>query len=537
MILTGFTIENFKAISAPVKVDFRPITLLFGPNSGGKSTIIQALHYAREIFERGNADPGRTLAGGTSIDLGGFKNIVNDNDLKKTIRFRFDLNPKEFDINKYLKEHYFNLDYYTDTDFWLYPVTDLIKKVWVEISIKWSFILDKPIINSYEVGYNQDVLARITGSDNSSQIILAILNIDHPIFDTDFRDINEERKEIFSWWRRSISIIKDEKISENQINFVLSGQDSVLPTIGKLIKLDDQNFSEGSIEEDGINLLEDKEEFNVQLSTLIGGSRDMIKQALKKMLYLGPLREIPCRNYEPPISIDESRWATGIAAYDILFQSSKKFIEKINKWLSHSNRLNSGYKLEVKHYKEIDVNSHLMQLLSQEHGPDEENKIKCLLDETSIKTRVFLRDKIRGIEVQPQDVGVGISQVLPVVVGALHLEKGIMIIEQPELHIHPAFQVALGDLFISQINEKKAMFLIETHSEHLMLRFLRRIRETNDCELPHGISEFRPEHLAVYYVENDKSGVSLTPIGVDKGGDFIDRWPNGFFSERIEELY
>lgn len=77
MRLTRIEIENFKGIGSRQKIDLRPITLLFGPNSAGKSTILQALHYLREILERGNVDPDRTIAGGL-IDLGGFATLVHN---------------------------------------------------------------------------------------------------------------------------------------------------------------------------------------------------------------------------------------------------------------------------------------------------------------------------------------------------------------------------------------------------------------------------------------------------------------------------
>ena len=64
MRLTRIEIENFKGIGDRQMVELRPITLLFGPNSAGKSTILQALHYLREILERGNIDPDVTIAGG-----------------------------------------------------------------------------------------------------------------------------------------------------------------------------------------------------------------------------------------------------------------------------------------------------------------------------------------------------------------------------------------------------------------------------------------------------------------------------------------
>ena len=101
MLLSALTIENFKAIGDPVRVELKPITLLFGPNSAGKSTIIQALHYAHEIFERENVDPGRTLAGGEWVDLGGFQTIINKHDLSLPITLRFDLDLKNEDLPEY----------------------------------------------------------------------------------------------------------------------------------------------------------------------------------------------------------------------------------------------------------------------------------------------------------------------------------------------------------------------------------------------------------------------------------------------------
>ena len=104
------------------------------------------------------------------------------------------------------------------------------------------------------------------------------------------------------------------------------------------------------------------------------------------------------------------------------------------------------------------------------------------------------------------------------------------------MHIHPALQVALGDLFASRLADSDTLFLLETHSEHLMLRFLRRIREASDDELPPGTPSLTPEQIAVYFVENAEAGIQMTHIGIDEDGEFIDRWPQGFFAERRQEL-
>ena len=79
-------------------------------------------------------------------------------------------------------------------------------------------------------------------------------------------------------------------------------------------------------------------------------------------------------------------------------------------------------------------------------------------------------------------------------------------------------------------------FILEIHSEHLMLRFLRRIRETGESEAPENRT-LTPAELSIYFVEQGETGISCQPIRVDEDGDFIDRWPNGFFAERAGELF
>ena len=141
------------------------------------------------------------------------------------------------------------------------------------------------------------------------------------------------------------------------------------------------------------------------------------------------------------------------------------------------------------------------------------------------------------LPVRVADVGVGISQVLPVVVAALDTDRpGITAIEQPELHLHPRMQVELGDLFAQPLDDGR-VFMIENHSEHLMLRLLRRIEETHSGELPEGKPALRPDQVSVVFVEQIDGEVRATPLRIDENGEFIDRWPHGFFRERAAELF
>ena len=79
--------------------------------------------------------------------------------------------------------------------------------------------------------------------------------------------------------------------------------------------------------------------------------------------------------------------------------------------------------------------------------------------------------------------------------------------------------------------------LVETHSEHIMLRLLRRIREASADELPPGVTGLRAEDVSVIYVEGVDDGVSFRPLRVDQDGEFLDHWPKGFFEERAGELF
>ena len=91
-LITAVEIENFKGIGRAVRIDLRPITLLFGRNSAGKSTVLHALCYAHEILNHRNVDPHKVEIAGDQVDLGGFQNLVHGHDLERVVRFRFELN-------------------------------------------------------------------------------------------------------------------------------------------------------------------------------------------------------------------------------------------------------------------------------------------------------------------------------------------------------------------------------------------------------------------------------------------------------------
>ncbi len=112
-------------------------------------------------------------------------------------------------------------------------------------------------------------------------------------------------------------------------------------------------------------------------------------------------------------------------------------------------------------------------------------------------------------------------------------------VQQPELHLHPALQSSIADIFIEELNENVgSQFLIETHSEHLLLRILRRIRESEKQKCLSQLLELDNTQVAVYYFnphvggETHVSSLPISPIG-----DFYTDWPRGFFEERNNDLF
>jgi len=172
-----------------------------------------------------------------------------------------------------------------------------------------------------------------------------------------------------------------------------------------------------------------------------------------------------------------------------------------------------------------------------------DNQVRILMEDFGIYKRENLKtesmtysiwDFDNNIPVLPNEIGTGVSQLMPLIVAAITQKGGLVACEQPELHLHPRVQVAIGDL-LSQ-NTENVNYLIETHSEHLILRLLKRIRQNTDNELPIGLKAFTKEKIAINYLEPSTDGVKVKKIRVDEDGEFKDRWPHGFFSERRDEL-
>jgi len=225
---------------------------------------------------------------------------------------------------------------------------------------------------------------------------------------------------------------------------------------------------------------------------------DMIEEALE---YIGPFRDFPKRTYLFSGESPDSVGIRGEKAIDMLVMDYlRKGKEKRNIEDNVSNWLN-----------QCDISSDVEVVpLTDRHY------------------EIKLSNSRTGESENLADVGFGCSQILPILIAGFNLKKGqILIIEQPEIHLHPKAQAELGSFFYD-LSKRDIQTFIETHSEHLLLRIQSHIAS----------GDLDPEDVKVYYVfankETDRKEVE--EIKLNKNGKFLTEWPEGFFPERLDEV-
>ena len=638
-VITAIEIENFKGVGRPVRIDVRPITLLFGRNSAGKSTILHALCYANEILN-GQLDPHTTSLGGDELDLGGFHHFVHNHDTAHIIRLRFDLNLRDWTVHSALNDRLVSRELTDDefqSDWWHnHDLAHRITSGWFELRVGSG--PDQSPLVAYELGLNDHLVGHLQPSDNGRTTL--DFNCIHPLLDlARDRPASPNSSSRNDGVRRTtVTVFRD------------------LPVVdwNDCLRFDADALHENPNIDVETNGSLTYYQFQTTLSAMFIGIGHALKSELDNMRYIGPLRDPYPYSRARPLPNTAGPWANGTAAWDVLRKPPRHLgsteddlLQDVSNWLSRGDRLDTGYKLrrqlsvtipmdddvvkELQDYfrecweqgnlRSLDLDrwadDHARQIVSlfagRVHLEHDEIKTQIILDlnghpflqplsdpdresvdafnnnpahakihrlSPTLKTsvaqcveryrerfgrliwtdmmwetgggvydhtgtevmRAISQPELQivtatgGVPVRTSDIGIGVSQLVPVVVAALDPSRpAITAIEQPELHLHPKAQVELGDLFAHRRTDH-GTFLIETHSEHLILRLLRRIEETSSGTLPSDKPRLSPDDVSVIYIEQVDGRTQATHLRVDATGEFLDRWPHGFFRERAAEL-
>lgn len=232
-----------------------------------------------------------------------------------------------------------------------------------------------------------------------------------------------------------------------------------------------------------------------------------LEERLSRIYYLGPLRAQPQREYRWSGASPTDVGHAGELAVDAVLGSDR------------TNGRGSNGPATFEFALERQVSD-----LFAEIGLLHEFRVKQIGD--SSLYRAVVRPSKNSPRSLITDVGFGVSQILPVLVLCFYAPKGsTVILEQPEIHLHPAVQSALGDVLIAARQQRKVQIIVESHSEHLLRRLQRRIAEE---KLPES-------DLGAYFCENDGAESKLTTLELNPYGS-ITNWPNDFFGDDFGEI-
>ena len=584
MRISSITIKNFKGIDEHgVCIEFAPITLLFGPNNAGKSTVMQALYLAREAFCQVEPDLEYTEPSGKGMDLGSFKDYVHKHDLSRTVFIGLELQTDGLPL----------LGDSLELQRWegweeIEPLLEKVSSVCVEIGIRWNADLSRAELVKCTIFINKTHLTTIDLDSRTQTAYFRRLNTASFLSeeatriltgetleaiwdrigaqpDGDGNDFLDYREKIFDHIHpllqpftdidqvvHTVSTI-DLPVEENKKPIIFPlGSSLVIDFDSSFIPLEyadiEPDYDPQTVSDDfSMNCL-------TLLSNLVLGPCRLIKKFMNTLLYVGPLRAIPERGQHRPLKPSFHRWAYGIAAWDMIATVHDNELKRFNSFLHQAEdnkdggekfppcSLRIGYTIKREHVLTLAADSQLVEELRKTLLEDFDENALPLLREflaQTPETRIRLHNAHSGVDLEPHDMGVGVSQVLPIVAAAAFAPfNAFVMAEQPALHIHPKVQVALGDIFIKAAleNEDAPMFLLETHSEHLLLRLLRRIRQTSEGTVLAGL-ELSPEKLAINWIGNEGGHSTVLRIKVSEDGSFDTLWPEGFFEERGVELF
>ena len=559
-MLREYRLTNFKAFGETVTIPIRPLTLIFGANSSGKSSIFQSLLLLKQTLEESKNPDTALLPKGSLVDLGTYSDFVHRHETDRNFEFgaRFDLEradalpewAQKIVESASVTKAGLTVQFSSDEEGHATPPRNVDLAVGDQKQAVISYLPYKHYLSRLALEKSTALTDKLSAlrkewealeeedKDKEANEVQKQWMKQHEIYKraSDLEEVTiKPDSEIWRhWWEYTKSYIKEELDKDEVVLYGKEEKDEfferlegyqfedAIKDIGEASNgstIVYKNFLPESHNQENIGSpfqvpyfysLYPKDEYidGLDISPFTRHVCSTFRRLLEDLVYLGPLRKHPERHYEFSGDTTDYVGQSGEYLPSILFED-QELLEEMN---------NSLERLGVKYQVKLD------KLQYGDQSPSNVFSLRLVDTET-------------GIDASLRDVGFGISQVLPIVVQSRLSEKKTLLIEQPEIHLHPAHQAELGDLFIRSAKEQGNTLLLETHSEHLLLRIMRRMRETSTGKLPEGTPGVRPEDVSVLFVESGGSQSIVREMPLNERGELVKAWPGGFFEEGLRESF
>lgn len=500
-MLTELRVTNFKGFAGEHQVPLAPVTLLFGANSSGKTALLHAIALMAENFGSSllRRPTGSFDLSVPEVDLGGYRNLIHRHDTSGGSYIGLGVT---LDVTGFRPTRGDFLDALgaegASHDFRLVQGED--GRVYPETS---SVVLHGPrdIPLDFSQGDDRRRLQLASLSDERARIAAVAI---HEFFEritgatpepsAEELDLDDEDLVLVDLSAlEELSLGQLEQVSVAALERALLSGTGLRPAPGSV-----GHFGGwGPRRVDGSANV--PREIAALLERIVIPANRILRQGLARMDYLGPMREVPSRLEELGNDQRERITSSGSGIASSL-SGDRQALQQVNRLLSD---LDIPYIVDVK-----SVGQHFLPSAGDYRA-------------------LVLTDQRTQTEVSPRDLGFGITQLLPILVALARRSPNLLLVEQPELHLHPRLHADLASLFVDASRQQQPTQVVaETHSENLVLRVQKLVRDR----------VISPDEVSIVYVgASEGAGSWIQPIRMDEQGQLIDQWPGGFFTERAQE--
>ncbi|MDE2719761.1 DUF3696 domain-containing protein [Candidatus Palauibacter polyketidifaciens] len=245
-----------------------------------------------------------------------------------------------------------------------------------------------------------------------------------------------------------------------------------------------------------------------QNTAFLGDFELEYEKLMDSIYYLGPLREYPQREYH---------WA-GSSPEDV-GRRGERTIDAILAARTRGKDWSLGYRMHKKTFEGmIAYWLHRLGLIHDFHLEE--------IAPGSNLYRAMVKTFSSSVPTPLTDVGFGVSQVLPVLVLLYYVPEGsTVLLEQPEIHLHPSVQSGLADVMLNVATVRNVQIVLESHSEYLMRRLQRRVAE----------EDVSAEDVKLYFVSPRRGEAQVSDLLLNEWGE-IENWPDKFFGDEMSEI-